>query len=252
MAPTDRKRLQLEQREELLLDIAQKIVTVDGFAGLTMEKVAARSSYSKGTVYNHFGSKEDLLCALGLRSILKFIEMLEGVQCYDAFSRKQLLMNAYTYQLFSRLEPALFMAILTAKTPAVIEKACPERLQESNRRALDVMTLCDRAVELAFESGDLSVSTPGDFASITFACWSSAFGLIALQQNAANAVGIQRLESADMALLFSMNLMLDGLGWKPLSTEYDYTEFWNGLGDKHFSDLLNGCSKDSSGNAILL
>lgn len=234
----DRKRRQLAEREELLLDIAQDVVASEGFAGLTMEKIASRSPYSKGTVYNHFGSKEDLFCALGFRSLKMLKVLFDRAQQFPEFSRAQLLANAYAYQLFSRLEPALFMSVLTAKTPAVLEKAKPERIEESVALEHTVMQTCDRAVDIGLASGDLSDQKAKNVAGVTFACWSSAFGTIALQQNAALTIGVQRVEAQDEALLYSLGLVLDGLGWRPLSTEYDYRKLWQQLGEEIFSDEL--------------
>lgn len=56
-------------REQELLLISEKIMAEHGFSKLTMDKLVAACEYSKGTVYNHFNSKENLLLALCVKGI---------------------------------------------------------------------------------------------------------------------------------------------------------------------------------------
>ena len=44
-----------------MLQLAQQLLQQDGFTGLTMDRLTAVSEVSKGTIYNHFCSKEDLI-----------------------------------------------------------------------------------------------------------------------------------------------------------------------------------------------
>jgi AcrR family transcriptional regulator len=47
-----------------LLDAAARVYARNGFAGATLDEVAADAGFTKGAVYAHFGSKENLLMAL--------------------------------------------------------------------------------------------------------------------------------------------------------------------------------------------
>jgi AcrR family transcriptional regulator len=49
---------------EALLEAAARVYARRGFAGATLEEVAAEAGFTKGAVYAHFGSKENLLLAL--------------------------------------------------------------------------------------------------------------------------------------------------------------------------------------------
>lgn len=59
----DRSARSAETREKLL-EAAAKVYARRGFAGATLEEVASEAGYTKGAVYGHFGSKENLLLAL--------------------------------------------------------------------------------------------------------------------------------------------------------------------------------------------
>ena len=52
------------QTRARLLDAAAQVYARRGFAGATLDEVAAEAGFTKGAVYGHFGSKENLLLAL--------------------------------------------------------------------------------------------------------------------------------------------------------------------------------------------
>jgi AcrR family transcriptional regulator len=52
------------QTRARLLDAAARVYARRGFDGATLDEVAAEAGFTKGAVYSHFGSKENLLLAL--------------------------------------------------------------------------------------------------------------------------------------------------------------------------------------------
>jgi AcrR family transcriptional regulator len=59
----DRSARKAETRARLL-DAAARVYAKRGFGGATLDEVAAEAGFTKGAVYGHFGSKENLLLAL--------------------------------------------------------------------------------------------------------------------------------------------------------------------------------------------
>jgi AcrR family transcriptional regulator len=57
-----------ENRRNLILSCAEKIITKEGLAGLSLKKVAAKSKLAIGTIYLYFEKKEDLIAQLTLKS----------------------------------------------------------------------------------------------------------------------------------------------------------------------------------------
>jgi AcrR family transcriptional regulator len=66
--PSLRER-QRAEREQLILQEAERLLRDEGYEGLVMERLAERVGISKGTVYQHFAKKEDLVGAIILRSL---------------------------------------------------------------------------------------------------------------------------------------------------------------------------------------
>jgi AcrR family transcriptional regulator len=61
--PRSKETLVKQFREETLTEAARKIMNSEGYAGLTIERVAEAAGVSKGTIYLYFKNKEDLLHA---------------------------------------------------------------------------------------------------------------------------------------------------------------------------------------------
>ncbi len=62
---------------ERILDAARAIALSDGFAGLTMRKLAAAIEYAPGTIYLHFDGRDAIareLCLEGYRALLAALE----------------------------------------------------------------------------------------------------------------------------------------------------------------------------------
>ena len=78
MLPRTLKERQRQEREALILQAAEEVLTEKGYHEMSMDEIAARVGISKGTVYLHFASKEDLVFALFERDMQKFQELVEA------------------------------------------------------------------------------------------------------------------------------------------------------------------------------
>jgi AcrR family transcriptional regulator len=64
MVPTPRKRIPAAARRELIENAAARLFAARGYAGTTLDEVAAEAGVTKPMVYRHFRSKKDLYLAL--------------------------------------------------------------------------------------------------------------------------------------------------------------------------------------------
>lgn len=234
--PLQGRQKKFSDREAELIDIAHKIVNEHGFAGLTMDKLVASCNYSKGTIYNHFSCKEDLFIALSLTGIKYEKMMLSDALQFEGNAREVALSMNYAFQLYSRLEPTLSQCIYHAKNPAVREKCSPERLEALNAEDAEILRMCDQVFSRGIEEGALKLSPGLGIESFTFANWALTLGTSELLNYGQNSSAISRIE-ARYGLLRNVNLLYDGMQWKPLSTEFDYYQTWNRL-EQYFSEYI--------------
>jgi AcrR family transcriptional regulator len=69
-----RERLTRENRRELIFKVATEIALEEGVRAITVERIAAELSVTKGLLYQHFESREQLLAALAEREIKDLVD----------------------------------------------------------------------------------------------------------------------------------------------------------------------------------
>lgn len=240
LSKAEQKRL---AREEELIDLAVAIIAEQGPGSLTLEKLTARSDYSKGTIYNHFINKEDCLTALCGRAVSSIMQLFEHAMEFDGVLREKALALHYSYQLYSLLHPALFQVVLTSKSPGVREHSSEKRVRQMDTLELEINEFSDAMFRQALAQGEI-VNSSVSVETMTFANWAMSFGSLALANSAADATAISRLNDNNL-LLNNVNLLLDGIGWKPLSAEQDYFQTWQRIA-RHFEPFHKLVSNNSN------
>ena len=89
-SPKSKRDLRRETTRETILQIAGDMFLEEGFAGTSMSAIATRLGGSKGTLYNYFESKEELLEAFVRESCTRFWENVFSF-AGDDVSLRQLL-----------------------------------------------------------------------------------------------------------------------------------------------------------------
>ena len=222
-------------REEELVDLAVTILNQDGFAGMSLEKLTAKSCYSKGTIYNHFSSKEDCLSALCIRAVSSIMVFFKRALEFNGNSREKAVAVHYAYQLYARMQPTLFMAVLSSKAPGVREKTSSERMQIMDALEFEINTFSDQMFRDAIEDGSLVLPAHLSIETLSFANWAMSFGTNALATSAAEAKAVNRLDPNTL-LLQNISILLDGMNWLPLSKDWDYQKTWQRVEKEIFAE----------------
>ena len=221
MVDTQKKSRLRHIRELELIEIAREIIESEGLAALTMDKVTANCAYSKGTVYNHFSCKEDLLVAVsneGLKDLQAIFAKLEG---YKGNGREQMIGLQLAYLYFSKLYPSQFLCVLSVKNPAILNRTSEERKKEQLSLEIALESIALKIVEQAQKDGELSLKPEQNSKQVTFANWSQSFGALVLVNAAESLVGLQGIDVGKEFFINAFTLN-DGFNWAPLSNEYDY------------------------------
>ncbi|MFM0359633.1 TetR/AcrR family transcriptional regulator [Paraburkholderia sediminicola] len=128
MGIVERKSRQKQALRERILDAARRIVMREGFAALSMRKIADAIEYSPATLYLHFASRDEIaqaLCAEGYAQLLATFVPL--AQIADPAERLKALGRAYvafgvahpeTYRLIFMEDPSYTGAALGGASAA--------------------------------------------------------------------------------------------------------------------------------------
>ena len=102
-APRSLKERQRQEREELILQVAEEVFTESGYEA-SMDEIATRVGIAKGTVYLHFPSKEDLVFAIIQRDIQQLMVKAEEIIRSDrsAQSKVEAILRYMYGGLFAR------------------------------------------------------------------------------------------------------------------------------------------------------
>lgn len=217
-----RKERERAAREELILDHAQRMLLQGGFQNLNLDELAEAVEYSKGTLYLHFKTKEDIALAVVTRALKERADFFERALKFQGRSREQARAVGFACCHFAKMYPDYFSVELMLKSHSFWEKADEIRQHQYGMEGSRCFRVMHRIVTQGLQSGDLP---PGKMTpeQIVFSIASTATGshIMARSTHAAMFAGI---DDPLKALCQNVNVILDGLGWKPLSSEWDYDE----------------------------
>lgn len=225
------------ERENELLDIALFLLEQEGFAEFSMDKLIRNCNYSKGTVYNHFNSKEDCQAALCLRGMSYFGELMTRAYDFNGHARERLLAFHFAYSLYSRLYPTLFMSVVTCKTPGFQEKISHQRATNIVAMDIKLFALAGNTLKQARQEGAFPVGDELDEIALTFLNWSTSFGVCALTTTGFDTESSRAIRQRNLPLM-AANLMMDGMGVTPSSKEWDYNKTWERIAEEVFAPEL--------------
>lgn len=97
--PLPLKERQRQERERLILQAAEELLLERGYHDTSIDDIAARVGISKGTVYLHFASKDDLVFALLGRGMRQFVATLDAILSSAGTPREKL--NAVIRQMYA-------------------------------------------------------------------------------------------------------------------------------------------------------
>lgn len=122
MGITERKTRQKQALRERILDAARRIVMREGFAALSMRKIADAIEYSPATLYLHFASRDEIAQALCEEGYAQLLEtFVPHARIADPAERLKALGRAYiafgvehpqTYRLIFMEDPSYTGAAL--------------------------------------------------------------------------------------------------------------------------------------------
>ncbi|HEX4938200.1 MAG TPA: TetR/AcrR family transcriptional regulator [Candidatus Kapabacteria bacterium] len=223
-----RRQREFLQREQLFLDAARQILRSDGVAAFTIDRIASNTEYAKGTVYKHFTCKEDILCALCHESLVHLGEAFSKALTFPGNSRERMMALGTAYLQFTSRFPEEFDILIAVRTNNVRQKASEKRVEAmiaADQGAHDVMR---SVMGAAIAAGDLTLPPATSLDEACFGLWAMAFGLLALAP-ASDMIDALQLPSVPAIMVNQLNLLLDGYGWRPLSTEFDYRQTFTRL-----------------------
>jgi AcrR family transcriptional regulator len=84
-----RHQVRTEETQAKILDAAQAVFSEQGFDKTQLEEVAARAGYTRGAIYAHYASKEDLFLALVEQRVLtRFNSVRQAIEAEPLVAKR--------------------------------------------------------------------------------------------------------------------------------------------------------------------
>jgi AcrR family transcriptional regulator len=221
MATLSRKERERLQREQRILALALQMLREGGYLGLNMDRIAAEMEYSKGTIYQHFRNKEEILLALANEALEKRLEMFLHASQWDPRSRFRMAAIGAAAERFVEQFPHHFAVEQILRSTSIWEKTSAERRAFMRTCESRCMQVLSAVVRDALARGDLELPASRSPEDLVFGLWSMNWGAYTILASS-DSLGEIGIADPVAAVRFNMNLMLDGYGWRPLSTEVDF------------------------------
>ncbi len=223
MTTQNRKLRERQLRQQLILDTAKNILSQEGLSRLTMERIATDIEYSKGTVYNHFSSKEDIIAALGVRCMNNLLDLFIRATSYPAPSRDRISAVVIAHSLYAQLNPIELQNMQMIKSQTI-------RLKASAGMQAEVLHLEKKITKIVIDivsDGIASAELPNEDSTtidgIVLGLWSMGYGTNLLSTSGIPFKQIDMCDPLEVMWDNSQRL-LDSYHWQPLSNQFDTTE----------------------------
>jgi AcrR family transcriptional regulator len=233
MVTETRKQREVRSRERQILRVARDHLVSGGYLGLNMDRIAAEIEYSKGTIYQHFRNKEEILLALANDALATRTHMFDVACAVPEPTRVRIATVGAAAEAFYELFPHYFMVEQLLRSSSIWEKTSVERRELMDRCERRCMGTTVEVVRSAVALGELVLPDGRQAEEVIFGLWSQSFGAQAI---AASSAVLAEIGVADprVALRHNWNHLLDGYGWRPLSNEFDYFAYMDLAKERHF------------------
>ena len=224
-----------QKRETFMLEQARKIAAAEGLHALTLPRLAEETGYSKPTVYKYFPSREDLIVAIAAQSSAIRASYYERAVTFQAKPREKLYgINALNFGFLHDYFREMLDLHINRLSHQAGTRRQKERFENENR----VVEIVAGVVREAIENDDLKLPKGTDEYQILFTLSSTTFGGYVMRESDSPVMKkwFDRIRFKDGVF---GEIVLDGLGWKPLSTEWDYSKTKKRFFREVFPELLD-------------
>ena len=175
VARSDRQKTEVR---ELILTAARQIVVRNGFAALSIRKLAKEIGYAPGTIYLYFENRDALtreICLQGFAELSEHLDLV--VETADPRERLTALLHAYANFALQNPETYRLSFMEDPKFAEEMMRAAPlESEHGAGRRAF---TLIVRTLQDLKQSG--GVHAEEDEALLAEMFWTSVHGVVSLK-----------------------------------------------------------------------
>lgn len=215
------KKQAILQREQQILKLSRQMVVDSGYHGLSLDTLSSELGVSRGTIYNHFTCKEEILLALVIETMDRRREMFQHAAAFAGPPRVRIAALGVAAEIFVRLYPDHFLVEQIVKSDSIWDKTSAERQSKMKICQVQCVGICAGIVRDGIAQGHLKLQEGATAEAVVFGLWSMAEGAYSIIATS-DAMSDLGIVEPFMAVRDNWQRMLDGYRWEPMASEYDY------------------------------
>jgi AcrR family transcriptional regulator len=216
MSILTRKQQEIARREEDILDRSRAILLDEGYKDLTIDRLASDLAVSKGTIYNHFANKEDIVLALATKALQTRLALFATVSTYAAETRLRLLAIGAAAEHFCDHYHDLFRVEMWLRNNHIWEKSSGNFESVITQCEQSTVGLVSGIVTEAMATGELPEKdiSPQE---VVFGFWSLCHGgqILAATSPSLKKVGIDNVHQVIRRHCY---YLVEAMKWNPLQS----------------------------------
>jgi len=231
-----RKQRELADRHSLFLSIAREKVHSYGFHALTMEQVAEQAEYSKGTLYQHFCCKEELLIQLSIQALEQMHRLAVQATEYDGSNREKLIAFIVAHECWQNVLHCDVQMLQNIHNDSVLEKVPAVSLEKYQSLEFKIIDLACNIFQRCIDNNELS-NIQFKAIELVYGLWSMCYGgqLLRSYKLPLKQMG---MENPGSSIINLAQLMLDGLQLQPSMSHQQTHLLVKNLESEYFADTL--------------
>jgi AcrR family transcriptional regulator len=245
MSTASRREREYAEREELILDHARIMLRQHGYLGLNLDRLAEATEYSKGTLYQHFETKEDIVLGIAVGSLEMRTQFFERAGSFKGSSRERIVGVGVADDIIAELYPEHFQVSQMVKSPSIWEKTSQARRLRMGQCEGSCFGTVEKMVREAIHAGDLPVE-PAKAKEVAFGLMTLALGTHLVSGNVEWMARIG-IKAPRGALRVSQHRLLDGWEWRPFTKDWDYARTERRVRDEVFPEETRAATAAKAG-----
>jgi AcrR family transcriptional regulator len=171
MGIVERKARQREGTRQEILDAARELFVHDGYANVSMRKIAEKAEYAPGTIYLYFRDKSEILESLCEETFAKLHKRLENIEKDSADLLDGLRRALESYIRFGLENPSHYIVTFVLPPPP------HEHDEKTHTMGFQCFAKLQGVVQKGIEAGLLEERDPQEIAQTL---WAGIHGVTAL------------------------------------------------------------------------
>ncbi len=213
MGISERKEREKELKRSMMLEAAEALILEKGLDSLNMDEVAERAEVSKGSLYQYFNNKTDLVLGICDKATGLLNAEIQKVLTLDLPGLKLVNKIGAAFLNFVSEHPEYFRAMRfqesLKESDVSFESKYMENCKDSSKSSFTCMV---RAIQIGMQDG--SIKQDYDPRQLAVLLWSTSHGMVTLMYRHQNIKHFNMLEElgVDVDNLLESYMKLVGCG----------------------------------------